>query len=697
VLEQIELRNFQKPQNLAHSFSPGLNLCFGPNWKGKSSFLGAIIYALFGSKALPIKQSNLVTFGQKSMQVSLTFSISDNRYRVVRGTSGARIYKSDSSEPFAAGHGPVTEEIERLVGPAKQFLSYQVALQGEGNALLLLGSAKLAQHIEQILGVDLIDLALERIKEERSDADYVKASISERDERLKSTKSDLAEAVSRKTVTAENLQQREQFISAKLSEKSALSKEIEDLRSSVDQRKSIESELSMLHSVEYLEQLIQEAESEQTTHITNEYLTNLYSEIQASQQNFSQRKHAADDVSHIKERISKLVVPVLPKEPDLTNLHHVVSLVRDLEGDIRLVTSKISEQEKALKTGICQACNRPFDNFNPEEINGSLAKLKEEVASLEQRKASAEREEQELLALKSQYEDASRAHDEAAKTKAKLSGDLQEAEAILARLPLVTVKSLQEAFDTYTEAHAQAQAAEAKKKELEALRANLEQTRAKRGALVSRLAQVPPVEGDQIEQRQVRLTELERSLSEHQQFAAMERGQLSELDPVITRLTSQETILVEEIKDLQARSARHLLLARLAKYLRANRESFSKHAWDRLLGLASRFAEGASGGAMTALQRDQDGGFVYVEGGEERPIEVASGHQKAIFGVALKVALAQTLGSPFQTLLLDEVSAAAEEENALRLTEQLASFGSQIVLVSHRESDTVLAQSVVSF
>ena len=51
---------------------------------------------------------------------------------------------------------------------------------------------------------------------------------------------------------------------------------------------------------------------------------------------------------------------------------------------------------------------------------------------------------------------------------------------------------------------------------------------------------------------------------------------------------------------------------------------------------------------------------------------------------------------PYSVLLLDEVSAAASDENALRLTECLAATGQQVFLITHREADAVAAQDVIA-
>ena len=147
---------------------------------------------------------------------------------------------------------------------------------------------------------------------------------------------------------------------------------------------------------------------------------------------------------------------------------------------------------------------------------------------------------------------------------------------------------------------------------------------------------------------------------------------------------------------LQQQAQRSERLTQLMKYLRDSRERFTTHAWANLLAYASTFVQEASGGALTELRRTAGGEFTYVEDGEELPLELASGQQLAILGVAAKLALAAAVGSSFEVLLLDEVSAAASDDNALQLATCLARTGQQILLVSHRDADAAVAGDVIA-
>jgi DNA repair exonuclease SbcCD ATPase subunit len=151
----------------------------------------------------------------------------------------------------------------------------------------------------------------------------------------------------------------------------------------------------------------------------------------------------------------------------------------------------------------------------------------------------------------------------------------------------------------------------------------------------------------------------------------------------------------ERLAQLQQYQKRGADCKALTAFLRKNRDGFMQESWESLLSYASAFISAASGGEMTALQRDEDGDFRYVENGASFPIEGASGMQSAILGVALKLALGAAIGGMPGLLLLDEVTAAGSPENSATLVQLLKQQAEQIILITHREADAALADLVI--
>jgi ABC-type polysaccharide/polyol phosphate transport system ATPase subunit len=81
-----------------------------------------------------------------------------------------------------------------------------------------------------------------------------------------------------------------------------------------------------------------------------------------------------------------------------------------------------------------------------------------------------------------------------------------------------------------------------------------------------------------------------------------------------------------------------------------------------------------------------EGSIAYKEGDRVRYKGSASGAQKSLIGVGMKLGLTKLVQTPFDCLLLDEVSADMDDEISMRCMLALSSFG-QSVYVSHRQQD----------
>ena len=136
-------------------------------------------------------------------------------------------------------------------------------------------------------------------------------------------------------------------------------------------------------------------------------------------------------------------------------------------------------------------------------------------------------------------------------------------------------------------------------------------------------------------------------------------------------------------------------LADLRKYLTKNRDTFTEKVWGSLLAYSSQFVEQATGGAVTAVSRDDKGNFTYQEDGEIMPIQAASGLQKAIIGTSVRLALAEAVRSSSSFFLLDEVTAGAADDASMAVTNALSQTGLQIIAITHRQADAAVADRVV--
>ena len=166
MLNKLILENFQKHAHLEVEFSNGVTLITGNNYRGKSTILRAILYALFGPAAVPGTAASLPRRGSdKKQKVTLFQTIGESQYELCRSPSTTYLRKDGQS--FATGATAVTQEIEKLLGlSSKLFCDLRVAHQDESGTILTLGADKISGILHRVTGVDLVDRVTDRVARE---------------------------------------------------------------------------------------------------------------------------------------------------------------------------------------------------------------------------------------------------------------------------------------------------------------------------------------------------------------------------------------------------------------------------------------------------------------------------------------------------------------------------------------------------
>ncbi|MGC8776766.1 MAG: ATP-binding protein [Candidatus Micrarchaeia archaeon] len=174
MIEFIELRNWKTHENTKLSFTKGTNVLIGQMGSGKSSVMDAISYALFGTfpalQRRRISTSDLirnVPVQESYAEVRLGLSIEGNEYVVERrielsGSSHARIFKNGSivqSQPQR-----VNEYLENLL--KLDYDLFSRAIYSEQNNLdyfLELRSGERKDIIDKLLGLDKFAIAEDNV------------------------------------------------------------------------------------------------------------------------------------------------------------------------------------------------------------------------------------------------------------------------------------------------------------------------------------------------------------------------------------------------------------------------------------------------------------------------------------------------------------------------------------------------------
>jgi len=159
MLKTLKLSKFRKHTDLTLSFTQGLNAVRGSNEAGKSTLLEAWAYAFFGSRALRDSLDDVVTWGHNPRDLKVEVEFGD--YVVTRSKSGAEV--TSMGQVFVTGQTEVTKFCEKLLGcdattASNLMLSSQMGLRG----ILESGPKATATLIEDLGEFDLFDRVLDK-------------------------------------------------------------------------------------------------------------------------------------------------------------------------------------------------------------------------------------------------------------------------------------------------------------------------------------------------------------------------------------------------------------------------------------------------------------------------------------------------------------------------------------------------------
>jgi DNA repair exonuclease SbcCD ATPase subunit len=171
MLTKLTLTNFKGHESLVVNFSAGLVALKGANEIGKSSIYHAILYALYGSRALPLTLAETVTYDkpESSLRVVLEFLFESVSYKITRSKSGAELVSTAAGangQPVTAnGQAEVTKFVERLFGVNADTAKHLMVANQSGLKGALEGGGAVAL-IEKLANIDLIDRLIAKVQQE---------------------------------------------------------------------------------------------------------------------------------------------------------------------------------------------------------------------------------------------------------------------------------------------------------------------------------------------------------------------------------------------------------------------------------------------------------------------------------------------------------------------------------------------------
>jgi DNA repair exonuclease SbcCD ATPase subunit len=171
MYKRLRTKNFKLHADAEFFFTQGLNLIIGPNYRGKSTLLRAIAFALFGTSVLPGKKENIQTRGSNgkvSVELDFVSPVDGETYMVERTLNDATLSHADGL--VATGITNVNRKIEQLLGmSAKRWAQLGYARQKLTDHIVTsMGSTEVNKIIEELGGIDLVNSVLLLLKDENS-------------------------------------------------------------------------------------------------------------------------------------------------------------------------------------------------------------------------------------------------------------------------------------------------------------------------------------------------------------------------------------------------------------------------------------------------------------------------------------------------------------------------------------------------
>ncbi len=174
-LTSLDIRNFRVIRKASIRFEDRVIGIIGANGAGKSTIVEAVAWALYGHQVARSGKDEIRSAyapSGENCRVCLQFDLGREHYRLVRELVGrqgrveVRLYRNGSSE--SVGSIDTGRYLVELLGlDWRGFLTSFLARQQELNALADLAPGERREHLAGMLGVDRLDRALHRVKDDR--------------------------------------------------------------------------------------------------------------------------------------------------------------------------------------------------------------------------------------------------------------------------------------------------------------------------------------------------------------------------------------------------------------------------------------------------------------------------------------------------------------------------------------------------
>ena len=711
MLTKLVLENFKKHKDLVLDLSSGLNLVTGPNYVGKSTVLQAIRYAFEGASAVPGGKAVITRHGEKNHKVELAMQVNGNDYVITRTLTKATLTRN--GEVIAKSASVVTGHLAELLGMSGQrFGQLRYAQQKKTDALLTLGATELHKIVGEVSRVEVVNEVITKCGTAVSECNGGLSVLPEVDvahlqEQVGDLSSfavtahtelsELVDQIDRKnqvlTVQRESLKAAERdflMASQRNEERIALKATSEGMAQDIDAAKL---KVAMLAGAGIAANELRD-HMEYALGVQRE-LFNQVAKVRALRAELATvTKQAEGSTAEVDKYIQLL--------EGHDGLHDTAPLRHQVEEAFKekaAAESKIMELQASIASGMCPTCKRPYEEgLNVESIQRQISDLTTDLPTLAR---TYTRLNKELAACQMSNASLSKTTERLDSAKETLATQRAHCVDLLNRIavenkdePEEQLAEVETRISNYREEERAASAAEL---ELNTAKSSMMTLETAFNQTLDRITELGPEEmvGD-ISKFAEEVTELEASIAELTSVYTPKSHEYTRLTGSLDALNKEMASGLAQSEQRRALEERLGTASSLGKYLRKNRDRFMEQVWSGIMGQASTFAAACTGGAVTAVGRDNKGKFTFTEGGEELPVAAASGAQQSLMGLGVQLAMASMLPSPLATILLDEPGSDMDQEHSLTLATLLAADHNQLLMVSHRELDGAVANNTIA-
>jgi len=682
-INKLTLKNFKKHKELSLKFTDGVNVISGSNYAGKSTVIQGILVGLFGNTAVPGEAVDVVNDEAKDFSVEVTL----NNGLVIKRTTRTSEIRSGKGV-IVAGHTAVNKHLETLLGiDKKMFMCVFASRQGEPQQLLDMEGIRLQRFVEECVGMSDFDLIHKIFRDKGKEFRNFEKGISETlpdrqvaEERI-SKLSEMIESHADMEKTGAILQEEIKSLEQDIATNRETAHEMGKIKNAWDKYNAILGSLnaSMPDESDDLYEYTQEGLDGLT-----DQENKLRTEYALSQQ--KHREHRANKSKleslqrDLKDKIEgKVTLQDKLESIDQTwRMQELEKSVEDKQKSYWDAKKEIAALQDVLVNGVCGRCNRPFENFTVEVKEETKAK----IACLESVRDS----------LNSEIKESKLEIEQEASRKErvrKLKSDIENTDKWVTRLKDdISSLSLE---DPGTEVNQ-----EEYEESLSALCESIKTHRAKlaiQGKIIDitdsiRKLEKPSTGFDPTEFEAINLLvgSLEQKLQEQQKdYQAGCTVQLMLSNEISAEKEFKSGYLNNlQLAEKHAKSAGQY--ETITNCMGDSRDDILKGVWNRVFSVASNFISTCTGGDIDKLNLSEKG-LRYRENKVTRGKVCASGAQKSLMGLGLKVALAHEVASPFSCMILDEISADMDETISTACLSAIKNYSKQTIVVTHREMD----------